>query len=731
LSEQLEEILSNNAIVDEFKEFLDQDPYYRDYASSLAFADNATFIVDYDDLITYGVHDLPRHFEDNVDLATESLKLAVSAKMLETDIGQENKTNPHGIQVRIKNYDTPILLRSISPNHAKKMICVNAVIAKASEEKPFMIKSVYKCSGCEQTTESQKNTYIKKCPQCDLEGGMKLDLNTCVFTSYRQIVIQDLPEDLPAGQIPLSKSVTVFGSDLTNGEKCRPGSRIKLTAIVRLGYDKNTADDLKNNADPLGILDNAATGMTFSLVLYANNIEALGDNDDNRINSFHTLSNRDIELIQNMGKQHNVNQLLIDSFAPHIFGHEDIKEVLLLAAVGANNSNISEIKKRHDINCLLVGNAGVAKSQLLLFASKISPRAIYLSGRGSSGVGLTAAVVKDEKTGTMMLEAGATVLADQGICIIDEFDKLLPVDRSALHEVMEQQTCSVAKGGIVATLNARVSLLAAANPLNGTYDSYKTLSENTGYPPSMISRFDFIFVIKDVVNEKTDTDIASAILTDNPYNDSSKTRIDALMLSKYLQYVKSQKHIQPKLTPEAANLIKKHYITLRKKSEQDKDGTVAALTVTARLVDTLKRCSIARAKLLQKDKADIHDVNRIIYLLSKMYESFGILISPDPNSPDLYNNVQKIETLNLGLLYGKPATRMNKQKVFFEVIEAMTNSGQIGEVDIDVLSFELVRTRKFVTGHDADDFIRQAIRAGVLHQRKGKIYAYNKDVTMI
>jgi replicative DNA helicase Mcm len=726
---QEQEVLSDNAIVDQFKQFFTIDYIRQDQISGIAFSENPIYTLDYNDILKYKADDLTIHFQASIDLALDCMKQAISQLMIENaDIDHENKANPDGIQIRIKNYDDPILLRSISTNHGKKMIVVNGVIAKASEEKPFMIKSVYKCSGCEQTHTSTKNTYPKKCPNCEMDGSMKLDLESCAFTSHRNIIVQDLPEDLPAGQIPLSKSVTVFGSDLTGGDKCRPGSRIKLTAIVRLGYDKNTAEDLKTNADPLGILDAASTGTTFSLVLSANNIESLGDNDDNRINSFHTLSKQDIELIQNLAKKQDVNQILINSFAPHIYGHETIKETLLLAAVGANNTLQHEIKKRHDINILMVGNAGVAKSQLLLFASRISPRAIYLSGRGSSGVGLTAAVVKDEKTGTMMLEAGATVLADLGICIIDEFDKLQASDRSALHEVMEQQTCSVAKGGIVATLNARVSILAAANPINGTYDSYKTLSENTGYPPSMISRFDFIFVMKDVVNEKTDSEIAEAILTDNPYSDTSKTRIDALMLSKYIQYVKSHNKKTPGLTAEAAKLIAKHYITLRKKSEQDKDGTVAALTVTARLVDTLKRCSIARAKLLQKESADIHDVNRVIYLLSKMYESFGILISPDPNSPDLHDQVNKIETLNFGLLYGKPASKMNKTKVFMEICDAITNNGQIQEIDIERLSFDLVHTRKFVTRYDADDFIRQMIRQGVLTQRKGTVYAYNREV---
>jgi replicative DNA helicase Mcm len=718
------EILTDSAIVDEFKTWI--DTAYIDTVSSLAFSENPNFVIDYNKILSFNAYDLPKHFENNIDQAIDALKQALSEKMFDEDIMHENTSNkPENINVRIQNYDEPLSLRDITVINNKKMIVVNAVIAKASEEKPITIKTVFLCAECGHHEPSPKNRLIKKCPSCEAEGSMVLDVEKCVFTPARQIVIQDLPEDLPAGHIPISKNVIVMGGDLTHSDICRPGSRVKLTAIVRLGYDKNTADDLKNNLDVLGILDAPSTGITFNLTMTANNIEKLGDSDDLQQNH-NKISKEDIEKIQSYKKNPELNDILTNSFAPHIYGHEPIKECLLLALVSSSGSQ-GDIKKRGDINILLVGNAGVAKSQMLLYAAKVSPRCIYVSGRGSSGVGLTAAVTKDEKTGSMMLEAGAAVLADQGVLISDEFDKLKADDRSALHEIMEQQTCSVAKAGIVATLNARISLLAAANPKYGTYDSYKTLAENTDYPPSLISRFDFIFVIKDVVDEANDLNIAKAIL--KGFNNSATTKlyIDVKFLAKYLQYVKSLP--DPQLSDEAINVIEKHYITLRKRSEQDKDGTVVALTVTARLVDTLKRASIARAKLLQKDTVTTEDVHRAIKLLSEMYRSFGIEI-PDSESPNLSDNVNKIETINLGLLYGKPLTKMNKMKVFNEIVNAITNEGKEEKIDIDHLAFELVNTRKFVTRYDADDFIRQAIRAGVLTQIKGNTYRYNKDTMM-
>lgn len=716
-------VLSDNAIVDEFKAWIDAK--YIDNVSSQAFAENPNFVIDFNDILTFNPHDLTRHFNDNIDNALDSLRQALSEKMHDIDLMHENTNNkPDNIQVRIRNYDEPISLRDITTIHNKKMIVVNCVIAKASEEKPFMIKSLFLCKECGHHEPSPKNRRLKKCPSCEAEGTMILDTDRCVFASHREIVIQDLPEDLPAGHIPVSKNVTVFGTDLTHSDICRPGSRVKLTAIVRLDYDKQTQYDLKDNDDPLGILDNASTGITFSLAMTANNIETLGDKDD--LKHTQKLSKEDIDRIQSYKSNPQLNDILINSFAPHIYGHEPIKECLLLALVSSSSGHTEGFKKRGDINVLTVGNAGVAKSQMMLYAAKISPRCIYVSGRGSSGVGLTAAVTKDEKTGSMMLEAGATVLADQGVLIVDEFDKLRADDRSALHEVMEQQTCSVAKGGIVATLNARISLLAAANPKYGTYDSYKTLAENTDYPPSLISRFDFIFVIKDTVNEEHDANIANAILMGGTNSNINTTSLDTKSLAQHLQYVKSLS--DPTLSKEANDIIRKHYISLRKKSEQDQDGTVKALTVTARLVDTLKRASIARAKLLQKDTVTKDDVHRVIRLLSEMYASFGISIpAADTDTPNLAENVKNIETINLGLLYGKPLTKMNKKKVFIEILDAITDNGKNDKLDIERLIFELVQSRKFITRFDAEDTIRDARQAGILDQIKGSIYRYNRD----
>jgi len=724
--EKEEDIKTDSVIIDEFKNYLSKTQY--EQISQLLYRENPVVTIDYDAIAT---EDISTHFHDNIDNAIDCLKQAVSQIL--SDIDPMVVATP---EIRIKNYDIATPLRNLSSKDSKTLKVINCVVAKVSAEKPFLIKAVFECQSCGNKLSSK--TIQAKCPACEEKNMMKLSLEDSKFTSHRILTIQELPEDIPAGQIPVSKNVTVTGHDLTHSDICRAANRIKLTAFVRLDYDKDTVEKLGDKNDPLGIYANVDNlmGTTFILNLDANNIEPLSESDDsNRLNTSIAITKEDIEYMESLKTKPNLYNTLIASFAPHIYGHDVIKEALLLSLVGAHVKTTSFVKKRGDINILMVGNAGTAKSQLLLFSAKLSPRSIYVSGRGASNVGLTASVNRDEKTGQMMLEAGACVLGDKGNVIVDEFDKLKPEDRSGLHEVMEQQTVSVAKGGIVATLNARVSILAAANPLTGTYNSYKTLAENTGYPPSMISRFDCIFVIKDIVDAQRDSEIAKLMLAKDPYILKDRTEhnfqlLDPIRLAKYIHYVRK---IMPNsesimITPEADQEINNIYVNLRQRSEVDKDGTTAAITVTARIVDNLNRMAVARAKLLQKEAADIEDVRRAFFIMCKMYESFGVMI-PNSEEPDLAKAVKEMPTINLGVLYGKPISKRSRQSVFVEICDNITMGNDANKlIDVGVLQDELKKTRKFPTDFEIQDTIQRAIKAGVLSHQKGNVYRYDKDV---
>ena len=277
-----------------------------------------------------------------------------------------------------------------------------------------------------------------------------------------------------------------------------------LTGVIRIEQERMSG--VSKNESPL-----------YRLRLDGNNVEFLGGKGDktSRRIQREEISPEEEKMILALSKNPDIYNRLVDSYAPHITGHEVIKESILLLMAGSTQRQLNDgTKIRGDINIFLVGDPGTAKSEMLKFCARIAPRGLYTSGRGSTAAGLTAAVVRD-KTGIMMLEAGAVVLGDQGLVSIDEFDKMKPEDRSALHEVMEQQSASIAKGGIVATLNARTSILAAANPMYGKYDPFKNITENVNLPIPLLTRFDLIFVVRDIPTKERDVQIAT---NTNPVN---------------------------------------------------------------------------------------------------------------------------------------------------------------------------------------------------------------------
>src|ERR671938_109758 len=450
-------------------------------------ADNSSsLVVDYIDFDTFRP-DLAKQITHNPDDMLEAFNAAVLYILNEIhpDYAQEIQDK---IKVRIGNYTVQKGLRDINAEVIDKLIGVSGMVVRSSEVKPLAKKIGYRCLNCNTINEAQlKGLVLKKpskCLNCS-EKDLEMDPDNSIFTDFQMVRLQELPEDLPAGQLPHYVEVTVM-ADLV--DRCRPGDRIMLTGIVRIEQEQILAIASKSDA----------------------------------------------------------YDKIIASFAPHVYGHEVIKEAILLLIVGSVTKKLEDgSTRRGDINVLLVGDPGTAKSEMLKFTAKIAPRGLYTSGRGSTAAGLTAAVIRD-KSGIMMLEAGAVVLGDQGIVCIDEFDKIKPEDRSALHEVMEQQTCSVAKGGIVATLNARTSILAAANPMYGKYDPYKNITENVNLPVPLLTRFDLIFIVRDTPEREKDSRVASHILEIHQDADhAAQPAIDIDLFSKYLSYARE---IEPELT---------------------------------------------------------------------------------------------------------------------------------------------------------------------------------------
>ncbi|MDQ5831010.1 MAG: minichromosome maintenance protein MCM [Thermoproteota archaeon] len=687
MSEQQTAAALANDLEKFLKAFKDRDRNYKyfDKINNMMASGAQSLIVDYIDLDSYNPV-LAKEITHKPDEYLEAFNEAVLSVLREIHPDYEQEIREK-IRVRIGNYTVQKGLREINADLINKLVSISGMVVRSSEVKPLAKKVAYKCTNCNTVTEAQlKGLVMKKpvkCPACS-EKELEMDPESSLFIDFQLVRLQELPEDLPAGQLPHYIEVTVM-SDLV--DQCRPGDRIILTGIIRIEQEQ--------------LAPQAKTSL-FRLRMEGNNIEYLGGragSKDTRSVERILISTEDERQIRIIASKPDAYEKLIASFAPHIYGHEPIKEAILLLIVGSVTKRLDDgSTRRGDINVLLVGDPGTAKSEMLKFTAKIAPRGLYTSGRGSTAAGLTAAVIRD-KSGIMMLEAGAVVLGDQGIVCIDEFDKIKPEDRSALHEVMEQQTCSVAKGGIVATLNARTSILSASNPIYGKYDPYKNITENVNLPVPLLTRFDLIFIVRDSPDKEKDNLIASHILEiHRDTEQAARPAIDIDLFSKYLSYAKQ---IEPALTPEAIDIVRSYYMDMRRIESE------GMITVTPRQLEGLIRLASARARLLLKDMVDAEDAQRAIYLVDQMMRTAGVDV-----------NTGKTD---FGVLYGKPQSVVSKEKTFMELFRGLSGT-ENNDVEDKVLVDELVKTGKF-SDEEARKYIQKFNREGQIFERRPGFWA--------
>jgi replicative DNA helicase Mcm len=687
LSEQQTLAALSNNLEKFLRAFRDKDGAYKYFEAinHMMASNSVSLVVDYIDFDTFRP-DLAKQITYDPDEMLEAFSSAVLSILTEIhpDYAFEIRDK---VKVRIGNYSVQKGLRDINAEVIDKLIGVSGMVVRSSEVKPLAKRIGYRCLNCKTINETQlKGLVLRKplkCINCS-EKEFEMDPENSFFSDFQMVRLQELPEDLPAGQLPHYVEVTVMG-DLV--DQCRPGDRIMLTGIVRIEQEQ--------------ISSQVKTSL-FRLKMEGNNIEYLGGragSKEMRTIERIAISTEDEKQIMAIASKPDAYDKLIASFAPHVYGHEVIKEAILLLIVGSVTKKLEDgSTRRGDLNIFLVGDPGTAKSEMLKFAAKIAPRGLYTSGRGTTAAGLTAAVIRD-KSGIMMLEAGAVVLGDQGLVCIDEFDKIKPEDRSALHEVMEQQTCSVAKGGIVATLNARTSILSAANPLYGKYDPFKNITENVNLPVPLLTRFDIIYVVRDTPDKEKDSRIASHIL--ELHREAGRAARPAIDIDLFCKYLAFSKQMEPRLTVEAIDIIRNYYMKMR---NVDSEGMI---TVTPRQLEGLIRLSTARARLLLKDKVEADDAERAIYLVQRMLETAGVDV-----------NTGKVD---LGVLHGKPHSEISKLKTFMEVFNAL--SGQ-DKNDVEEKNFinELTRTGKF-SEEEARAFIKKAMQNGQIYERKPGFYA--------
>ncbi|EPY73213.1 DNA replication licensing factor MCM3 [Camelus ferus] len=530
------------------------------------------------------------------------------------------------------------------------VVCVEGIVTKCSLVRPKVVRSVHYCPATKKTIKrrySDLTTLVafpssSVYPTKDEENNpLETEYGLSVYKDHQIITIQEMPEKAPAGQLPRSVDV-ILDDDLV--DRVKPGDRVQVVGTYRCLPGKK----------------GGYTSGTFRTVLIACNVKQMSKDVQP------SFSAEDIAKIKKFSKTRSkdIFDQLARSLAPSIHGHDYVKKAilcLLLGGVERDLENGSHI--RGDINILLIGDPSVAKSQLLRYVLCTAPRAIPTTGRGSSGVGLTAAVTTDQETGERRLEAGAMVLADRGVVCIDEFDKMSDMDRTAIHEVMEQGRVTIAKAGIHARLNARCSVLAAANPVYGRYDQYKTPMENIGLQDSLLSRFDLLFIMLDNMDPEQDREISDHVLrmhryrapgeqdgdamplgssvdilaTDDP-NFSQEDQQDTQIYEKHdnllhgtkkkkekmvsaafmKKYIHVAKIIKPVLTQESGAHIAEEYSRLRSQDSVSSD-TARTSPVTARTLETLIRLATAHAKARMSKTVDLQDAEEAVELVQYAY----------------------------------------------------------------------------------------------------------------
>merc|ERR1719153_2229684 len=407
--------------------------------------------------------------------------------------------------------------RTLTARNLGNLVCLEGIITKCSLVRPKVVKSVHFCPATGKTLErvysdlTSFDAYPSTAayPTQDEDGNpLQTEFGLSKYKDHQTLTVQEMPEKAPAGQLPRSVDIIV-DNDLV--DLAKPGDRVQIIGCYRAMPGKQ----------------NGYTNGTFKCVLIANNVALLSKEVTP------SITGEDVAKCKKFAKQKgDVFAMLAKSLAPSIHGHEYIKQALLCQLLGGVEKNLANgTRLRGDINLLLIGDPSVAKSQLLRYVLHTAPRAITTTGRGSSGVGLTAAVTTDQETGDRRLEAGAMVLADRGIVCIDEFDKMTDMDRTAIHEVMEQGRVTISKAGIHAKLNARCSVLAAANPVYGRYDPFKTPMENIGLQDSLLSRFDLLFILLDTVDIESDRKIADHVVKVHQYRDPREADGDVTVIS--------------------------------------------------------------------------------------------------------------------------------------------------------------------------------------------------------
>lgn len=600
---------------------------------------------------------------------------------------EELEWAPKNARVRLVtlSQSQEIKIRNIRSRHLGNLIAIEGIVRQASEVRPQVVNAKFECPSCGTIISvlqiDKKFKEPTRC-SCGRRGGFK-ELSKEMVDAQR-LIVEESPDNLTGGEQP--KRMTVFlKEDLVDPkmeERTTPGSKIRIIGVLK---------EVAQSSSTGGILTR------FDLSVEANNVIPLEETFED-VN----IDEEDEREIKELAKDPEILQKIVRSIAPSIWGKKEEKQALAFQLFGGVKKMRSDgTETRGDIHILLVGDPGVAKSVMLKFVSNIAPKGRYVSGKSATGAGLTAAVVRDEFLKGWSLEAGAMVLSNKGLVCIDEFEKMDEQDRSTMHESMEQQTVTISKATVQATLRSQTAVLAAANPKYGRFDSTQMIAKQVNLPPSLLNRFDAIFIMKDIPDKTRDDSIATHVLHEHKQEGIKQDVIEKDLLRKYISY--ARQHYNPILTDEAIKEMKDFYVSLRNQPNFS-DSAVKPIPISARQLEGLLRFAEAHARIKLKKKITKEDAKIAIDLVKYYLLQVG------------YD--EETKTIDIDRIGGNPASQRGKIHVVRETIETLEN--RLGKL-IPLEEVEEALKGK-MSQTEIEEAIDKLVRAGDLFRpKKGHI----------
>ena len=607
----------NTELIDRFEEFY--RTYYRNEIGDLAQkypSEQRSLHVSWGDLYQFDP-DLADDYQSQPGQLQEYAEEALRMYDLPIDVGLGQA------HVRI-DLDDSTEIRAIRAHHRGQLLAVRGIVRKATDVRPKIQQAAFECQRCGTLTRIPQTggdfQEPHECQGCERQGPFAINFDQSEFVDAQKLRVQESPEGLRGGETPQSIDIHIE-DDITG--KVTAGDHVRVTGILHL--DQQTEGQQKSP-----IFDVFMDGLSIDV-----EDEQFEDMD---------ITEADKSAIVELSSQDDIYEQMVASIAPSIYGYDQEKLAMLLQLFSGVTKHLpDESRIRGDMHLLFIGDPGTGKSQLLQYIRHIAPRSVYTSGKGSSSAGLTAAAVRDDFGDGQQwtLEAGALVLADRGIAAVDEIDKMRSEDRSAMHEALEQQSISVSKAGINATLKSRCSLLAAANPKYGRFDRYESIGEQIDLEPALISRFDLIFTVADEPDPEEDAKLADHIIETNYAGElnTQRTRmtaanvtqeaVDAVteevaptiepdLLRKYIAY--AQREVFPTMTEDAKDAIREFYVDLRTQGA----GEDAPVPVTARKLEALVRLAEASARVRLSDSVELEDAERVIQIVRSCLKDIGV-----------------------------------------------------------------------------------------------------------